>query len=59
MPGHRGAGNKKGQKFQNVTAFNPTKYGANRRQIEAERAPVGLVCGRCRDKIEWKKKYNK
>lgn len=49
----------RGQKYQNSTAFKPGLYGESRRVKLAAALPVAGVCARCRDKVEWKKKYDK
>lgn len=55
----KGENSKRGQKYKNSTTFKPGRYGESRRVQLAAALPVAGVCARCKDKIEWKKKYDK
>jgi hypothetical protein len=55
----KGENSKRGQKYQNSTAFKPGLYGKSRRVQLAAVVPLAGVCARCKEKIEWKKKYDK
>eukprot|EP00052_Salpingoeca_macrocollata_P023614 m.208376 g.208376 ORF g.208376 m.208376 type:complete len:98 (+) comp22075_c0_seq2:966-1259(+) len=59
MSTERGNAKKKGQKYKNKTAFKLDKYGKNPHVKAVTSVVVAGVCVRCRDIIEWKKKYNK
>lgn len=50
---------RRGQKYQNSTAYKPGLYGESRRVKLAAALPLAGVCVRCKEKIEWKKKYDK
>ena len=50
---------KVGQKHQNTKAFKPDRYGATKEMKEIQAMPVAGVCLRCKEKIEWKKKFGK
>ena len=56
----RGDSAKKGQKYQNAWAFKPGLHrtGRQRAQDVASLPPAGL-CARCKEKIEWRRKYDK
>ena len=55
----KGDNAKRAQKYQNAKAFKAGLYGASRRVKLAAAAPLAGICARCKDKIEWKKKYDK
>lgn len=55
----KGDTSKRGQKYQNSTAYKPGLYGESRRVKLASALPLAGVCARCKEKIEWKKKYDK
>ena len=55
----KGDNSKRGQKYCNSRAFKPGLYGVSRRVKLAATLPLGGVCTRCKEKIEWKKKYDK
>eukprot|EP00038_Savillea_parva_P015226 m.13448 g.13448 ORF g.13448 m.13448 type:complete len:226 (+) comp3043_c0_seq1:319-996(+) len=59
MSKRKGDLKKKGQKYQNTVAFNPMRWGTTPQQLKIAAAPIGAVCGRCSEKLEWRKKYNK
>ena len=59
MSCRRGDQKKKGQKHQNATAFKPGRYGESRQTKLAAALPLPGLCARCKEKIEWKKKYDK
>ena len=50
---------KKGQKYQNSTTFRAERYGQSRQVKLAGALPLVGVCSRCKEKLEWKKKYDK
>lgn len=55
----KGGSSKRGQKYQNSKAFKPGLYGESRRVKLAAVLPLAGLCARCKEKIEWKKKYDK
>ena len=59
MTTRKGDRSKQGQKYQNSTAFKPGLYGESRRVKLAAALPLAGLCARCKEKIEWKKKYDK
>mmetsp|Transcript_25067 Transcript_25067/g.65361 ORF Transcript_25067/g.65361 Transcript_25067/m.65361 type:complete len:218 (+) Transcript_25067:182-835(+) len=59
MSKRKGNQKKQGQKYQNTVAFSATKWGTNEKLNKIASAPIGAVCTRCADKLEWRKKYNK
>ena len=50
---------KQGQKHQNVTSYRAGRYGCPKRKEEALTVPIAGVCERCKDKLEWRRKYDK
>ncbi len=50
---------KGGQKHQNSVTFKAGRYGETRQTKLASTLPLVGICARCKDKIEWKKKYGK
>lgn len=59
MSTHKGAGGRRGQKYKNTTAFNVERYGKSRQVMLAGALPLAGLCARCKEKLEWKKKYGK
>ena len=59
MTTRKGDGRKGAQKYQNSRAYKPDRYGESRRMKLAAALPLAGICGRCKEKIEWKKKFNK
>lgn len=59
MSCRRGDQKKRGQKHQNATAYKSGRYGETRQAKLAAALPLAGLCGRCKEKIEWKKKYDK
>eukprot|EP00041_Stephanoeca_diplocostata_P021680 m.508764 g.508764 ORF g.508764 m.508764 type:complete len:229 (-) comp21886_c0_seq2:2751-3437(-) len=59
MSTRKGSAAKRGQKYQNTVAFNNVKYGIDTKMEKILGAPVGAVCKRCKEKIEWRKKFKK
>ena len=59
MSTRKGDSCKRGQKHQNTKAYKAGLYGESRRVKLAAALPLAGVCARCREKIEWKKKYDK
>lgn len=59
MSSRKGGAAKRGQKYQNTVAFNNVKYGIDTKMEKILGAPVGAVCKRCKEKIEWRKKFKK
>lgn len=59
MSQRKGDSSKRAQKYQNSRAFKPGLYGVSRRVKLAASLPLAGICGRCKEKIEWKKKYDK
>lgn len=59
MSTRKGNTAKRGQKYQNRAAYNPARYGQSRQTKQASAVGAGGLCARCKDKIEWKKKYDK
>ena len=59
MSTRKGSTSKGAQRHKNSAAYNPSRYGQSRRVKQAAAASLGGLCSRCREKIEWKKKYDK
>ena len=59
MSTRKGDNKKKGQKYQNVTAFKNNLHDTSKVTKTINSLVVQGVCERCRDIIEWKKKYKK
>ena len=59
MSTRRGDRTKKGQKYQNATAYESGRYGVTRQSKIAAGVILGGICARCKEKIEWKMKYDK
>lgn len=55
----KGDNSKRGQKYHNSRAFKPGLHGESRRVKLAAALPLAGVCARCKEKIEWKRKYDK
>ena len=60
MTTRKGNNAKKVQKYHNTWTYKPGMHKPGRQRAESV-ASVSLngLCGRCREKIEWKKKYDK
>lgn len=59
MSSRKGDQGKRGQKYQNSRAYKPSRYGETRKTKLAAALPLAGLCARCKEKIEWKKKYDK
>lgn len=59
MSSRKGDSRKKGQKYKNATAFKNDLHDTSRTTKLINSTPVSGVCARCRDAIEWRKKYKK
>lgn len=59
MSSRKGDSKKKAQKYQNVTAFKNDLHDTSRTTKLINSTPVMGVCARCRDAIEWRKKFKK
>ena len=59
MSTRKGDASRQGQKYQNSSAYNPSRYGQSRRVKQAAALTLGGLCARCKEKIEWKRKYDK
>lgn len=59
MTSRKVAGSKRAQKYQNSTAYKPSRYGETRQMKLAAALPLAGICPRCKEKIEWKRKYGK
>ena len=59
MSSRKGDARKRGQRHQNSTAYNPNRYGETRQSKLAAATPLAGLCARCKEKIEWKRKYDK
>ncbi len=55
----KGDSSKRGQKYQNSRAYKPALYGESRRVKMAASLLLGGICARCKEKLEWRKKYDK
>lgn len=55
----KGDTTKRAQKHQNATAYKAGRYGETRQMKLAASVPLAGICARCKEKIEWKKKYDK
>lgn len=56
----KGNNAKKAQKYQNTWAYKPGLYKSGRQRAQnAATVSLAGLCVRCREKIEWKKKYDK
>ncbi len=49
----------KSQKYHNAIAYNPARHGQSRQVKQAASVSLGGLCGRCTEKIAWRKKYDK
>lgn len=59
MSTRKGDQRKKAQKYKNSAAYKTGRYGESRQSMLAASLPLAGVCARCKEKIEWKKKYGK
>ncbi|XP_028406876.1 uncharacterized protein C9orf85 homolog [Dendronephthya gigantea] len=59
MSTRKGDNKKKAQKYQNVTTFKNNLHDTSKTTKAINNLVVQGVCERCRDIIEWKKKYKK
>ena len=55
----KGDNKKKGQKYQNTVAFKNNLHDKSKTTKAINSLVVRGVCERCREIIEWKKKYKK
>ncbi|KAL9986691.1 hypothetical protein ACROYT_G000867 [Oculina patagonica] len=59
MSTRKGNNSKKGQRHQNTKAYKNDLHDTSKKTKEINRLVVGGVCARCREVIEWRKKFNK
>jgi len=59
MSSRKGDARKKGQKYQNSTAFKNNLHDTSRMTKLINSTDVVGVCARCKDAIEWRKKFKK
>lgn len=59
MSTRKGNNAKKGQKYQNAKAFKNNLHDTSKTTKEINNLLVGGVCARCREIIEWRKKFKK
>ena len=59
MSTRRGNNSKKGQKYQNTKAFKNDLYDTSKGTKQINALIVGGVCAKCREIIEWRKKFKK
>ncbi|KAK2555383.1 Uncharacterized protein P5673_023023 [Acropora cervicornis] len=59
MSTRKGNSKKKGQKYQNTVAFKNDLHDKSRKTKEINSLVVTGVCARCREVIEWRKKFKK
>ena len=59
MTTRKGDVRKKGQKYQNFSAFKNDLYDTSRTTKLLNSSSVVGVCARCKDAIEWRKKFKK
>lgn len=59
MSSKKGNNKKKGQKYQNRSAFKNNLHDSSKTTKQINGLFVGGVCERCRDIIEWRKKFKK
>uniref|UniRef100_UPI00358FDF65 uncharacterized protein isoform X3 n=1 Tax=Myxine glutinosa TaxID=7769 RepID=UPI00358FDF65 len=54
-----GSNRRRGQKYQNVTAFRNDKYRPNERLKKLNSLVHNGVCARCKSQLEWRIKFGK
>ena len=59
MSTRKGCTKKKGQKYQNSVAFKNNLHDTSKSTKVINALVVGGVCVRCREIIEWRKKFKK
>jgi len=59
MSTKKGNNSKKGQRHQNTKAFKNDLHDTSKKTKQINRLVVGGVCARCREIIEWRKKFKK
>ena len=59
MSTKKGNNTKKGQRHQNTKAFKNNLHDTSKKTKQINSLKVGGVCVRCREIIEWRKKYKK
>lgn len=59
MSTRKGNSKKKGQKYQNTVAFKNDLHDKSRKTKEINSLVVTGVYARCREVIEWRKKFKK
>ena len=59
MSSRRGNSAKKGQRHQNAKAFKSDLHDTSKATKQINSLVVGGVCARCREIIEWRKKFKK
>jgi len=59
MSSRRGNNAKKGQKYQNTKAFKNDLHDTSNATKQINSLVIGGVCARCREIIEWRRKFKK
>jgi len=59
MSTKKGNNSKKGQRHQNTKAYKNDLHDTSKKTKQINSLVVGGVCTRCREIIEWRKKFNK
>jgi len=59
MSSRRGNNAKKGQKYQNTKAFKNDLHDTSKATQQINSLVIGGVCARCREIIEWRRKFKK
>ena len=59
MSTKKGNNAKKGQRHQNTKAYKNDLHDTSKKTRQINSLVVGGVCARCREIIEWRKKFNK
>ncbi|XP_068722779.1 uncharacterized protein C9orf85 homolog [Montipora capricornis] len=59
MSSRKGNNTKKGQKYQNTVAFKNDRHDKSKKTKQINSLVVTGVCARCREIIEWRKKFKK
>ena len=59
MSTKKGNSSKKGQRHQNTKVFKNDLHDTSKKTKQINRLVVGGVCARCREIIEWRKKFKK
>lgn len=59
MSTRKGNNAKKGQRHQNTKVYKNDLHDTSKKTKQINSLVVGGVCARCREVIEWRKKFNK